>query len=165
MHLAFGGSVGEVERAAIDHQVIHGKTCRLCAGGGIRRTQPRQHVVKVIVATATVGYPPVWGVDFDGIDNRGQPQQRLQLCVHVDTGNFQLGGSLRRVCGRNANVAQREFERPGSKRNASEGERAPQRFTSALFNLGLEQGRHRQPGQDPQCHQAPQRYQRAFDPT
>ena len=89
------------------------------------------------------------------VDHRGQAQRRLQLGVDVDARDGQLG--VLAVRRRDAQVIQREFERPGLEVDVAHGDLPAQFLARDFLDLAPGDGRHCEPREHPDREQDQQR--------
>ena len=84
--------VDEVERAVVERQVVQREPGRFGRWLVRRRRQALDDVVDIVAAIAQVREPGHRCVNGDGVHHRRQPEQRLQLRIHIDTLDAHLVG-------------------------------------------------------------------------
>jgi RNA-binding protein YhbY len=140
--------VNEIERAAVQREVVKSELRRLARRLVGRRCELFENVVDVVAATPQVGEPGHGPVHRDGVHHRRHPHQGLQFPIHIDTLDPHL---VRLAVGRgNGQVGQGELHRPGLEVHSPQGHRAPELLAGDLLGLVPEQRRHRQPAEHPQ---------------
>ena len=147
--------IDEIERAAVQREVVEGKLRRFARRLVGRRCELLEHVVDVVAAPPQVGQPGHGPVHRDGVHHRRHPHQGLQFPIYIDTLDPHLVGLA--VGGGDGQVRQGEFHRPGLEIHSPQGHRAPELLAGDLLDLVLEQRRHRQPADHPEGHHAPDR--------
>ena len=139
------------ERSVGEHQVEQREAQRCTRRARIGADQALQHVIGVMAPTPQVTQPQVRLLQGQRVHHRRQPQQRLQLGIHIQACQREL---RRRASGiGHGQTGELQLQRPGPEHHTVHGDGTPQKGTGLLLHLPLQQGRHGQPGQQPEPQQ------------
>ena len=155
------GPIHEINRPALHGDVVEHKT----HGGRLRITGLRKalhDVIDIGLPGHHLGDAQHRCIHLQGINHWRHAQQGLQLGIYIDTPHPQQGIFALEI--RNSHIVQAQFQRPGKKLHLADGDLAPEGLRSEFFTLAAQDGRHRQPAQQPEQYDGGNRQSQSHGP-